>query len=367
MKKLIFRKFIGDTLFFFLIVLLVLGIIVWVIQAINYFDYVAEDGHGLKVYFFYSIFNYPKIINRILPFVYFISLFYILLSYEYKNELNIFWLNGISKLVFCNQLIKLSLFIMIIQILLGSYISPKFQYKARLLLKNSDMSFLSSLIKEGKFVNAVKGLTIFIEKKNDDGSFTNIFLDDSTTENSRIIVAKKGNIIQENSKRIFKLEFGQVLNEENSKINFFNFDQIYFNLEDYASNTIVVPKIQEIDTMTLLSCFFNVKSYEYDAFVCDKSIIIAIKEELLKRLFKPIYIPIISILCMYLIIYTHVNNKFNTNRKILFLINFILIVISETSLRYSLTSKLSLTVYILLPIVIFYISYFIFKKRIRYA
>ena len=53
MKKLIFRNFAKDTMSFFLIMCLTIGIIVWTLQAVNYFDFVSEDGHGLKTYFSY--------------------------------------------------------------------------------------------------------------------------------------------------------------------------------------------------------------------------------------------------------------------------------------------------------------------------
>ena len=59
---------------------------------------------------------------------------------------------------------------MVIQIFIGSYIPPMSQLKARMVLKASDINFFSSLIKEGKFINAVQDLTIFIDKKNEDGS-----------------------------------------------------------------------------------------------------------------------------------------------------------------------------------------------------
>ena len=85
MKKLIFRKFTQDTLAFFATSALIMGLIVWTLQAVNYFDFVTQDGHGLKVYFLYTVFNFPKIIHRILPFIFFISLFYMIISYEIKT------------------------------------------------------------------------------------------------------------------------------------------------------------------------------------------------------------------------------------------------------------------------------------------
>ena len=93
MKKIIFKNFNFNTFKFFLTTLLIIGAIVWTLQAVNYFDYVTEDGHGLITYFKYTVLNFPKILHRLVPFVFFISLFYIISSYELRYELNNFWIN----------------------------------------------------------------------------------------------------------------------------------------------------------------------------------------------------------------------------------------------------------------------------------
>ena len=97
MEKLIFRKFFKDTFYFFIIGTLSLSLIVWVIQAVNYLDFVSEDGHSFRVYFLYTLLTFPKIISRLMIFMFFISIFYTLSRYEEKNELIIFWTNGIKK------------------------------------------------------------------------------------------------------------------------------------------------------------------------------------------------------------------------------------------------------------------------------
>ena len=61
MKKLIFKKFLKDLTSFLLLVSLSIGLIVWVVQAVNFLDFVSEDGHSFKVYFFYTLLNLPKI------------------------------------------------------------------------------------------------------------------------------------------------------------------------------------------------------------------------------------------------------------------------------------------------------------------
>ena len=365
MKKLIFRKFTKDTLVFFTTSILIMGIIVWTLQAVNYFDFVTQDGHGLEVYFFYTILNFPKIIHRILPFIFFISIFYVIISYELRNELSIFWTNGISKINFSNQIIFLSVIIMVFQILLGSYVSPTSQYKARTFLKNSNIDFFTSLIKEGKFINAVKDLTIFIDKKNDDGSYSDIFIDDSTRNSSKMIYAKSGILVDNEKKKIFKLFQGKVINNEKSKVNVFEFDQIDFNLKDFTSNTITYPKIQEIKSTQLLNCFFSENKKSTAEFKCDKNLYDEIKQELLKRFYKPIYIPIITIMCCFL--FTSSRNKINYNKikRNTFILTFFIIVFSETTLRYSTSSNASLVFYFMFPLLIFSFAYITLYKMVK--
>ena len=71
------------------------------------------------------------------------------------------------------------------------FFSPLSQYKGREYLKESNIDFFTSLLKEGKFINAVDGLTIFIKSKNNDGTFSEIFIDDSSKSISKIYSCKK--------------------------------------------------------------------------------------------------------------------------------------------------------------------------------
>ncbi len=370
MKKLIFRKITTDSMFFFLLLALTLGAIVWVIQAVNYLDYVTEDGHGLKTYFLFTLYNFPKIIHRIVPFIFFISLFFIFINYELKNELLIFWTNGISKFNFANKILLISLFLFIFQIFIGSFISPLFQYKARTFLKNSDINFFTSLIKKGKFINIVDGLTIFIENKESNNTFTNIFIDDSSKIQKKMIYAKSGRIFDENNQKIFRLFEGKVLNKDKFKVNIFEFEQIDFSLSNYSSNTILAPKIQEISSKQLYLCFKKLHKKENNilkkvSFNCELSISDAVTQELLKRFYKPLFIPIIAIICCFLIIVPKNNHMFNRNRNKVFLIGFLIIILSESSLRYATSSNTTLLFYLIAPWLIFLITYFYFYNKVK--
>ena len=73
MNKLIFRKLSFDILSFFLLSSIAITTIIWVIQGVNLLDIVSEEGHGLNIYFFYSILNIPKIFSKLLIFTYFLT------------------------------------------------------------------------------------------------------------------------------------------------------------------------------------------------------------------------------------------------------------------------------------------------------
>ena len=376
MKKLLFRKFISDTTKFFFIICLALGLIVWVIQAVGFLDIVIEDGHSFKVYFFYSFLNFPKIIHRILPFVFFISIFYQLSQYENKNELLIFWTNGIKKISFINVLISFSILAMFLQMLLGGFVSPKGQNDARSYIRSSNIDFFPSLMKEGKFIDTVSNLTIFIESKDQFGNYKNIFLNESDNSDKKInsksqmIYAKKGSLINENQNRYFELYNGKMINSKNNKITIFEFEKINFNLSKYNSKTTTYPKIQEASSQDLFNCIIydlkrTLNKFKAKYLRCEKNALPNIKQEFFKRFYKPIYFPLITLICCLLILKSKESREYIKFKFFLFSIVFLTIVTSEISLRYSTQNTYGLFFFIFFPIFIFLTIYIslIFKLR----
>ena len=165
MKKIIYRKLAQDYTRFFLLILFTISIIIWVLQAVNFLDFVTEDGHGFLVYFNYTLLSFPKILSRIFPFAVFLAFTYIILKYENKNELVIFWNFGIKKIDFINFFIKFSFGFVLISILLNALITPYMQDKARSFIRSSDLDFFESILKPKKFIDIIENLTIYFEEK----------------------------------------------------------------------------------------------------------------------------------------------------------------------------------------------------------
>ena len=339
MKKLIFRKFILDITLFFLISSLSLALIVWVIQAVNYLDFVSEDGHGFKVYFIYSLLNIPKIFSKIVIFLFFISCFYTVSKYEENNEILIFWTNGIKKTEFINNIIKFSIIVLILQFILIFFIVPKTLDLARSQIRNSNIDYFPSLIKSKQFIDTVSDLTIFVDKRKNNGILKNIFLKDEKFESkqSKIISAKEGAIIKKQDDYYLILYDGQITNLDKKNTSIFKFDKSEINLSNYTSKSILHPKIQELSSFILLKCFLsfinNNNGFATKTFVCDSTSITPTTQELFKRTIIPFYILIVGFVASLLIIKSKNEKNYNIFKYLIFFLGVVCILLSELSIQ----------------------------------
>ncbi len=372
MKKLIFKKLLKDITNFFLISVFSISIIIWVIQAVNYLDFVSEDGHSFRIYFLYTLLSLPKIISRVLPFMFFISIFYILVKYEEENELVIFWLNGIKKIKFINTLVIFSLIFFFTQLFLSSYLIPTTQDLARSFIRSSNIDSFPNLIKEKKFIDTVSNLTLYVDEKNDDGIFKNLVLKDEINKTkSQIIYAKKGEIIKKNNKYFLILSKGTVINKDKNSTDIFNFSSTQFNLSKFATKTTTFPKIQEIDTFVLTKCLLYlkrndlVKNFKYEFLQCNEKTIDPVQRELFKRFLLPFYIPLIALFVSTLILTSKDKFGYSKSKTKVFLGSVFLIIVSEMSVRYIDEENLFALLFMAMPFLLFTLTYYFMKQKLK--
>ena len=362
---LIFNKFFYDFFKFFIVLLFSFGLIIWIIQAVNYLDYISEDGHGWKIYISYSILNLPKILSRLTPIIYFLALFYIIYKYENNNELKIFWFLGIKKIDFLKQIIQFSLLFSIILVFVNSIIVPLSLNKARQFIINSNIDFFPNLIKENKFIDTVDKLTIYIEKKEQD-NFKNIFIKDEKNEVIKIIYSKNGMLKTNTNEKSLILNDGKIINIKDNRISEFNFNKTNFEFGNYLTKSTTDYKVQEKNSLELINCYYNFsilgnKTF-YDPINCNEPAIKEIQSELYKRFLKPLFISIISIIVGYLILFSKENRIFKKFAFSVFVVGISLIIFSELLSSFSKINHSKLIFATLLPLITNTILYYIFKK-----
>jgi len=372
MKKLIFRNIFKDITYFFLLSSLSITLIVWVIQSVNFLDFVTEDGHGLGVYATYSLLSLPKIFSRLTLFLFFISTFFVLLRYEDNNEILIFWNHGVKKIEFVNNLIKFSLIFVIIQLIFSFFIVPATQEKARNLFKTSNIDYFPSILKSKYFNDTIEDVTIFIGEKGVNGSLKEIFLMDNKKDRngSQIILSKSGNLIKKNKSFFLILNDGNIINLDKKKSNILQFKKSEFNLSKYTSKTTTYPKIQETNSQTLIKCL-NILTFDNlneakKILNCDLQNIEGINKEIYKRLFVPLYIFLIGVISSALILKSKNNKNFNFFKLMIFLFGFVAIIFSEISSQFVSLNIINNLLLTLSPIIISLVFYIYIKIRLIY-
>jgi lipopolysaccharide export system permease protein len=373
MRNTIYKYFFKEFISLFTLILISTCVIVWIVQAVNYLDFVTEDGHAFSIYFTYSILNIPKVIGRLIPLVFLISLLTTILQFEKNNELLVFWTSGLNKIRLVNFIFIISIIITSFQFFMSLVVSPSSLNLARSILKSSSVSLFPSLVKEKKFNDTVKGLTVFVEKKKPNGEMLNVFLRDDTPGNakSKTIIAKKGHIITKGvmpfvkvgvlSEQNFLILFDGVIQSQkkNNKVSFLNFYKTEINLSLFDSKTTTYPKIQENNTLTLLNCikpFLDESKTALSEQQC-RARIDDIAAEVNRRLGMPLYILIISIIICYLLSSRKESKYYFLQKYIVFITAFIILVFAEIMVRYSGNSVLSTIIYYSLPPLLILINY----------
>ena len=373
MKKIIYRKLAQDYISFFLLILFTISLIIWVLQAVNFLDFVTEDGHGFLVYFNYTLLNFPKILSRIFPFAVFLAFTYIILKYENKNELVIFWNFGVKKIDFINFFIKFSFGFVLISMLLNALITPYMQDKARSFIRTSDLDFFESILKPKKFIDIIENLTIYFEEKDESGKFKNIFLNDKSNQSSQITFAKRGKIEIRGNKKVLVLEEGETIKDVNGRISKFEFSKTDFNISKFTTKTTITKKIQETSTKDLIKCLiiFHKSSdkIKISKIILDRNCgadnLENIHQELYSRLIKPMYITFLMTISLLLILRSKNDHLFNSIKIKVYLLGFLSIVFLELSSKLINTNLIHNLFFIILPISFILTIYVYFLKFLK--
>ena len=373
MKKIVYKKISKDCVNFFLLVIFTISIIIWVLQAVNYLDFVIEDGHGFLVYFKYTLLSFPKIISRIFPFAIFLAFSYILLKYENKNELVIFWNFGIKKINFINFFIKFSLWFVLVSLLLNAVITPFTQDKARSFIRSSNLDFFESILKPKKFIGVIGNLTIYFDEKNKNGELINIFLNEKKNANNSLTTfAKTATINIKSNTKILTLYDGRSINVINGKISEFEFSKTDYNISKFSSNTIMHQKTQEVTTIDLIRCSLFFKDSIKNKNVirinnCISSNLENIYKELYSRLIKPLYVTFLISIALLFILKSKSDHTFNINKYKIYLFAFLFIIFLESSSKFISTNMIQNLFLSILPIffTLFIYLYFLMKLKVN--
>jgi len=251
---------------------------------------------------------------------------------------------------------------------------PKSQDMARSFLRSSTVNFYGNFIKPQKFNDTIKGVTIYSDGKDQDGTLRNLYLKrELKNKKYQITYAKSGKFKEILDTTVLVLYDGATITAKDKEYSNITFSKSDFVLSNLETNTTTYKKTQEISSQKLIRCIFNF--YKYKKYIsevenCEESNFYNILKEFYKRFIIPFYIPVLSLIPFLLITTSKENSKYNKLRINTFLIGFFVIIFSETTIRF--ISNITMQNFILIAIplnllLFFYLFLFYkFKTKIKF-
>ena len=238
------------------------------------------------------------------------------------------------------------------------------------MLKNSELQFVPSLLKEKQFNDTVEGLTIFVNKKNAGGKYENIFIRDDgnvltkISSGSSTIFAKSG-YISDDEKNLLLFDGNIQKLETDGTINIITFEKTQLNLSGLSTKTISEPKIQETSTIQIIKCMQKKIVESHNCKQQEKELLEA-KIEINKRFGMPMFIPLISLIVCFLLSSRKEKKLAGINKHIYFFIGFVILMSAEITVRYSGISLNHAALYYLIPVGLFPLIYFFLIRKFKY-
>ncbi len=363
----IFQNYILEIFKIFLTILFGLTIIAWTVRAVNFLDLIVESGYPIITYFQYSFLNFIGIFTKFIPLSFLIALTIFIIRQINENELVILWTSGVKKIKIVNLFILSSLIVSIFYLIFSVFVTPAALNKSRQLLGNENLSSFLPTVRVQQFSDSFKGLTFIVDQKLNN-QIKNIFLHDSsntlknissnnTKRKSNTIIANNG-IIDEKRMILFS---GQIIStdKENNESDVIKFEQLNIDLTNIQSNTIKQPKIQETSTLKLIGClnknYFNDKN-------CRGNIEKEILPTLNRRIVLPFFIPVLALVVSFMLV-KH-NRSIFFNKISIFGYSFIILIYAELVIRYTGISKTMGNLFLLSPIILYLLTYFILRLKL---
>ncbi len=375
LKNKIYNYFTREIIKSFLTILFALSIIAWTVRAVSFLDLIVDNGHSVTTYLLFSLFNITNIITKFAPLSFLIALVLTILRFEKQNELLILWTTGISKIRLANLFLLISFMILLFQVIFATFVTPTSLNKSRSFIRDSDLNSLSSIIKANDFSDSFKNITFYVEKKNINNEMENIFIRDENNTFSSIvstsgessnttIIAEKGFV----DKKKLILSNGIIQSQDKKgELNNIYFKKTALSINSLAPRTITAPKLQETSTGVLIKCIIEIRKEIISKLQnCPKKNMTQdITSTLLRRIGMPLYIPLIGLICCFILIAPR-NIKFkNVKKYIYFSLGFIILVFAEVLVRFSGFSLLYSGLYLGAPLILTPLTYLILLKRFR--
>jgi lipopolysaccharide export system permease protein len=202
--------------------------LIWLTQSLRFVELVVNRGLSFRVFFELTSLLIPNFLATILPITTFVVVQFVYQRLAGDRELTVMRSAGLSPLMLARPALSLSGLVILACFILNLWVVPasfsafrEFQFEIR----NRIAAFL---LQEGVFTPISDDLTVYVRKRDQDGTLHGIIVDDARDKNSRAtILAERGRLVGSNGSPTVELFNGsrEQIDRQTGRLNVLTFTE----------------------------------------------------------------------------------------------------------------------------------------------
>ena len=327
----------------FVFFLFVFTLIFWINRAIGLFDRLITDGHSSSTLFQFALLSLPSITTIVFPLACFAAVIFVTNRLKIDSEFTVLQSAGLSPWRLNKPYFIFGILCMLILGVFTTFVVPntaKILHEKQLEL---DSSVSARLLKGGKFIHPLKGVTFYIKEIESDGTLLNVFLHDRRNKDEFLTyTATRAFLAKDENRTVLYMENGliQTIGTSIKELSTTEFKSVAIDLSDaikkggnnttylsHVSTWLLIKNRQEVATSTRASA---------------GSILL----ELHNRFHRPMFCFVAAILGFSSLLIGNYN-RFGFGKQIALAVSIIVLI----KITESFTTKLSLHNFLLWPLI----------------
>ena len=228
----------------------------WLTQSLRFVEMVTRQ--GLPVYLFVQMTSLlmPRIFNILSPIAVFVSVLFVYNRLIADRELAAMQSAGISPWQCSKAALWLGILLSAFNIYIMNWGIPNAERNFRELEWRVRNNLNQMMFREGEFTNLKGGITVFIDKHEDDGSVSGIFVSDESKPKQKVtLTAEKGRLIEtpEGPRILFINGVRQEINTETFKFNTLAFSRYSADFSSFDNKRKKEASVREKNFWELIN------------------------------------------------------------------------------------------------------------------
>ena len=207
-------------------------------QSLSQFDLIVEHGQSAWTFFKVTMLSMPMLVGLIFPLAIFVGSLVALTRLQSEHEFTAAYAAGVPLMRLTSPILRIGVYFAILSLASNLFLQPLASREMRQELFNIKNDLISTLVKEGDFATSGNGLTIYVQRIDQNGLLRQVFIRtpaDNGQDHS--YAAKEGRIKKVGGNSIIVLRKGsdQQMNDKGSLLHW-TWDELAVDITPYFSN-----------------------------------------------------------------------------------------------------------------------------------